>query len=73
MDYKNGTATFVMPHWRHENDISKKHLNEALEKIFYQTDPNWQLIVIDDLSPSMEARAYLDEVKIKHPETFGWP
>jgi glycosyltransferase involved in cell wall biosynthesis len=68
MDFKNGTATFVMPHWRDENDISKKHLDETLEHIFNQTDPNWQLVIIDDLSPSMEARAYLDEIKAKHPD-----
>ncbi|MBN2534880.1 MAG: glycosyltransferase family 2 protein [Spirochaetales bacterium] len=68
MDYKNGIATFIMPHWRDENDISKKYLDETLENIFYQTDPNWQLVIIDDLSPCKEARDYLDEVKTKHPD-----
>lgn len=65
-DMKNDAATFVMPHWRAENVDSLKHLNETLEKIFNQTDPNWQLIIIDDLSPSMEARAYLDKLEAEH-------
>jgi hypothetical protein len=52
MDFKNGVATFVMPHWRNENDITKKYLDETLEKIYAQTDKNWQLVIIDDLSPA---------------------
>jgi glycosyltransferase involved in cell wall biosynthesis len=68
MDYKNGVATFIMPHWRAENDITKKYLDETLEKIFEQTDTNWQLVIVDDLSPSKEAVDYLDEVKAKYPD-----
>ena len=67
MNFKKGVATFVMPHWRDENDITKKYLDETLEKIFQQTDTNWQLVIIDDLSPSKEAVAYLDEIKKKAP------
>ncbi|MBN1575021.1 MAG: glycosyltransferase family 2 protein [Chitinispirillaceae bacterium] len=68
MDFKNGVATFVMPHWRNENDITRKYLDETLDTIFKQTDKNWQLVIIDDLSPSQEAVAYLDEIKKKAPE-----
>jgi len=67
-NYKNGVATFVMPHWRPENVVTKKYLDETLETIFNQTDPNWQLVIIDDLSPCKEAIAYLDKVKAKHPK-----
>ena len=67
-DYKNGIATFVMPHWRPENVVTKKYLDETLENIFSQTDSNWQLAIIDDLSPCKEAIDYLDEVKAKHPD-----
>ena len=67
MDFKNGIATFVMPHWRNENDVTKRYLDEALDKIFNQTDKNWQLVIIDDLSPSKEAVAYLDEIQKKMP------
>jgi hypothetical protein len=67
MDFKKGVATFVMPHWRNENDITKKYLDETLDAIFKQTDTNWQLVIIDDLSPSKEAVAYLDEIKAKMP------
>jgi hypothetical protein len=68
MDFKNGVATFVMPHYRPENDITKKYLDETLECIFNQTDKNWQLIIIDDLSPCREAVDYLDEVHEKRPK-----
>lgn len=68
MDFKNGTATFVMPHWRDENDITKKYLDETLETIFNQTDSNWQLVIVDDLSPCKEAVDYLDEVQAKHSD-----
>ncbi len=67
MDFKNGVATFVMPHWRNENNITKKYLDETLEKIYAQTDKNWQLVIIDDLSPSKEAVAYLEEIKKQAP------
>src|SRR4030042_886277 len=67
-NYKDGVATFVMPHWRPENDVTKRYLDETLENIFNQTDSNWQLIIIDDLSPCKEAIDYLDEVKAKHPD-----
>jgi len=67
-NYKDGVATFVMPHWRPENVVTKKYLDETLENIFNQTDSNWQLVIIDDLSPCREAIDYLDEVKAKHPD-----
>jgi len=66
--YKDGIATFVMPHWRDENFVTKRYLDEALENIFNQTDSNWQLVIIDDLSPCREAIDYLDEVKAKDPD-----
>ncbi|MBN1698468.1 MAG: glycosyltransferase family 2 protein [Spirochaetales bacterium] len=68
MDFKNGVATFVMPHFREENNTTKKWLDETLEHIFKQSDPNWHLVIIDDLSPSGEAIAYLEDVKAKHPD-----
>jgi glycosyltransferase involved in cell wall biosynthesis len=65
---KDGIATFVMPHWRDENVVSKRYLDETLKNIFDQTDPNWQLVIIDDLSPCKEAVDYLDEVKANYPD-----
>ncbi len=67
-NYEHGVATFVMPHWRDENNVTKRYLDETLANIFNQTDPNWQLIIIDDLSPCKEAVDYLDEVKAKYPD-----
>jgi hypothetical protein len=68
MDYKNGTATFIMPHYLTDNNVQKRYLDETLESILNQTDPNWQLVIIDDVSPCKEALDYLDEVKAKHPD-----
>lgn len=68
MDIKNGIATFVMPHYLTDNDIQKKYLDETLDTIFAQTDKNWQLVIVDDLSPCKEAVEYLDKVKAKAPE-----
>ena len=50
-NYAKGVATFIMPHWRNENVVTKRYLDETLENIFNQTDTNWQLVIIDDLSP----------------------
>lgn len=59
-DYRNGTACFVMPHWRKDNEMSKVHLDEAIRSVEQQTDRNWHIIIIDDCSPCQEAIDYLD-------------
>lgn len=68
MDFKNGKATFVIPHWRDENDVTKKYLDETMETVFNQTDSNWHCVIIDDVSPCKEAVDYLEEVKAKAPD-----
>lgn len=68
MNIKNGKATFVIPHWRNENVVSKKHLDETMDVIFNQTDTNWHVVIVDDVSPSKEAVDYLDEIKAKAPD-----
>lgn len=67
-DFKNGVATFVMPHYRTDNTQTKVYLDETLKSIFDQTDKNWQLVIIDDLSPCQEAKDYLKEVQAKNPD-----
>lgn len=62
-DFKNGTATFVMPHWRNENVFSKKYLEEAICSVEGQTDPNWHMVIVDDCSPCKEAVDYLEQMK----------
>lgn len=59
----NGTAAFVMPHWREENGLSRIHLEEAVASIEHQTDSNWHLVIVDDCSPCEEAVQYLDRIK----------
>jgi glycosyltransferase involved in cell wall biosynthesis len=68
MDFKNGAATFVMPHYLTDNTKCKAYLDETLQSIFNQTDKNWQLVIIDDLSPCQEAKDYLKEVQKNNPD-----
>ncbi|MFC1497043.1 glycosyltransferase [Verrucomicrobiota bacterium] len=68
MDIKNGTATFVMPHWLNGDEQSRKYLDEAIKSLFEQTDSNWQLVIVDDLSPSEQAKDYLKQLSEKHPD-----
>ena len=68
MDIKNGTATFVMPHWLEGDERSRKYLDEAIQSMFDQTDNNWQLIIVDDMSPSEDAKAYLKKLEADNPE-----
>ncbi|WP_010250903.1 glycosyltransferase family A protein [Acetivibrio cellulolyticus] len=68
VDFSMGTATFVMAHWRNDNEESRFYLDQAVDGIFAQTDTNWQLVIVDDLSPCAEAREYLKEVKERCPE-----
>ena len=59
----DGTATFVMPHWREENTLSRIHLEEAIASVKCQTDSNWHLVIVDDCSPCEEAVSYLEQIK----------
>jgi len=68
MDVKNGVATFIMPHYLVDNGVCKKYLEETLETIFKQTDKNWQLVIIEDLSPSKEAIANLENIQAMAPK-----
>jgi glycosyltransferase involved in cell wall biosynthesis len=67
-DIKNGMATFVMPHFRYENVKSKHFLDKAIDGIMAQTDQNFKLVIVDDLSPCKEAITYLSELKNKYPK-----
>ncbi len=67
-DYKKGIATFVMAHWRPNPSEGREHLDQAVKGILNQTDEHWQLVIVDDASPSLEAREYLKKVKELSPE-----
>ncbi len=68
MDLINGKATFIIPHWRTDNEKSKVYLDKAIEGIFKQTDDNWIIIIIDGFSPCDEAREYLKELAYLYPK-----
>lgn len=62
-NFKDGVATFVMPHWRKDDGLSRIHLDEAIKSIEQQTDKNWHLVIIDDSSPCEKAKQYLEQIK----------
>lgn len=68
MENGNSTATFVMPHYLNGDEESRRHLDETLESIYKQTDANWNVVIIDDLSPSEDARNYVKELAARDPE-----
>lgn len=63
MNNMSKTATFIMPHWRDGSELSKRHLDETISSIKNQTDEGWQLVIVDDASPSESARKYLNKIK----------
>lgn len=62
-NFENSIATFVMPHWRSENKLSRVHLDEAVRSVEEQTDSNWHLVIVDDCSPCEEAVEYLEQIR----------
>jgi glycosyltransferase involved in cell wall biosynthesis len=71
MDFKNGTAAFVMPHWSRGDEAAVRYLDETVQSLLDQTDSNWKLIIVDDLSPSEEAKANLKRVQALHPDKIS--
>ena len=59
-------ATFVMPHWTADIDLTKRDLEQSLESIFAQTDNDWNLIIVDDCSPCIKSKTYLQNLSEKH-------
>ena len=61
-DVEHDPAVFVMPHWSMAAGFEKQWLDETLESIRQQTDPNWHLLIADGNSPSQDARDDLREL-----------
>ncbi len=59
----DGPAAFVIPHWSQGTPMERKWLDETLEKIKAQTDPNWVVLIADGNSPSAEAKDYLRKLE----------
>ena len=59
----DGPAAFVIPHWSQGSEMERKWLDETLERIKLQTDPNWVVLIADGNSPSAEAKDYLRKLE----------
>ena len=59
----DGPAAFVIPHWSQGSEMERKWLDETLERILLQTDPNWVILIGDGNSPSAEAKDYLRKLE----------
>lgn len=59
----DGPAAFVIPHWSQGSEMERKWLDETLERIKLQTDPNWVILIGDGNSPSAEAKDYLKKLE----------
>jgi len=62
-DVVNGPAVFIMPHWSEGAGLEQVWLDQTLESIKNQTDPNWKIFVADGNSPSEEAKEYLRKLE----------
>jgi hypothetical protein len=67
MTTERTTATWVMPHWTGDFGHSRRHLEVAVHSVFDQTDPDWELVVVDDGSDDPAALAYLRAVAEQRP------
>jgi glycosyltransferase involved in cell wall biosynthesis len=55
------TATFVMPHYNDHPDMTG-YVERALDGLRAQTDPDWQLIIVDDASARRRNREHLQRL-----------
>jgi len=56
---------FVMPHYRENDAQAYRYFREAIQGLFAQTDPHWQLMIVDDASPA-PVRRQLQQLAEQH-------
>ncbi|HEX3048879.1 MAG TPA: glycosyltransferase family 2 protein [Bacillota bacterium] len=61
-------ATFVIPNYWQDFAKCQKYLPQTLQGIYDQTDTQWQIIIIDDNSPSPEMPDYLNQLQKSRPD-----
>ncbi|WND32857.1 glycosyltransferase family 2 protein (plasmid) [Streptomyces sp. BB1-1-1] len=61
------TATFVMPHYA-DAARAEDYLVQTLKSLHQQTDPDWQLVIVDDASPGARDRKRIKILQDLHPD-----
>ena len=71
---KTPRFSVLMPTW----EASAEHFRIAVESVLKQTEPDWELIIVDDGSPSLAARQQLQQaatldtrIRVQQRETNG--
>lgn len=59
-------GVFVIPFYG-DQTRSPDYLNECIEALFEQTDPNWQAVIVDDASPGEANRRCLQNLEHEYP------
>lgn len=52
-------ATWVMPHWTDDFTRTRSHLEAAIGTVLEQSDGDWELVIVDDLSDDQAAVDHL--------------
>ena len=56
-----GCAVFVMPYFA-DTTLSREYFTKAVTSLQEQSDPNWQLVVINDASPREDEVRFLERI-----------
>lgn len=64
------TATFVIPHYA-DSPRAGEYLDQTLRSLHAQTDPDWQMVIVDDASPRARDRERLRKLQGLHPERIA--
>jgi glycosyltransferase involved in cell wall biosynthesis len=63
-------VAFVIAYWEDGRSWQREYLEQTLDSITAQTDPNWRVYVVNDASPEPTAVAYLDALVARYGERF---
>lgn len=63
----SGTAAFVMPHYSADLIATRELCRRAVDGVLRQADEGWMLVIIDDASPGLGVREFLETLRLRDP------